>query len=290
MNRYPIYIVSKGRWKNPLTHKALCQMGLNHHVIVEQHELSEYQRHLDTRFATVIPLPNDFKEQYDPFDNLGFRKPLGPGPARNYAWHHSEFIAKRHWVMDDNLEGFYRLNRNQKFRVECDAPIRAMEDFTDRYSNVVISGPNYRHFVKKTDPVPPFVKNTRIYSCLLIDNMWPFEWRGRYNEDTDLCLRALKQGHCTIQFNAFLVEKITTQRMKGGNTDAFYADEGTGPKSEMLARMHPDVARVADKFGRIHHHVDYRPFKRNSLKKIDPDKTYPEIDEYGMKTYPVQNT
>ena len=57
---------------------------------------------------------------------------------------------------------------------------------------------------RKSADLPPFKANTRIYSCILIDNALPFRWRGRYNEDTDLSLRVLKAGLCTIQFNAFL--------------------------------------------------------------------------------------
>jgi hypothetical protein len=37
-NRYPIYIVSKGRWSNALTHKALKKMGVEHSMIVEEQE------------------------------------------------------------------------------------------------------------------------------------------------------------------------------------------------------------------------------------------------------------
>ena len=51
-----------------------------------------------------------------------------------------------------------------------------------------------------------------------------YGWRGRYNEDTDLSLRALKDGWCTVLFNAFLIGKVTTMRMKGGNTDNVYTD------------------------------------------------------------------
>jgi hypothetical protein len=125
------------------------------------------------------------------------------------------------------------------------------------------------------------VANTRIYSCLLIENAAPYRWRGRYNEDTDLSLRVLKDGLCTIQFNAFLCGKVTTQRMKGGNTKEFYQDEGTLPKSQMLADLHPDVAEVVWRFKRWHHHVDYRPFKKNALiRTVDvPDG----INDYGIR-------
>ena len=45
----------------------------------------------------------------------------------------------------------------------------------------------------------------------------------------------------------------------------FYDEEGTKNKSQMLADMHPDVARVVWKWNRWHHHVDYSPYKNNKL-------------------------
>jgi hypothetical protein len=104
--------------------------------------------------------------------------------------------------------------------------------------------------------------NTRIYSCNLIRNDVPFRWRGRYNEDTDLSLRLLKAGYCTVQFNAFLQGKLNTQSVKGGCNTDFYSREGTQPKSDMQVRLHPDVSRITFRFGRYHHFVDYRRFAR----------------------------
>jgi hypothetical protein len=112
-------------------------------------------------------------------------------------------------------------------------------------------------------------------------------WRGRYNEDTDLSLRVLKAGLCTIQFNAFLQEKATTQTMAGGNTEEFYSKEGTLPKSKMLEHLHPDVAKVVWKFNRWHHKVNYQPFKRNKLKLKDGLAIPSGVDNYGMKLVPL---
>ena len=151
-----------------------------------------------------------------------------------------------------------------------------------RYDNVAIAGPNYYSFCKANDGVPPFVKNTRIYSCLLIRNDIPYRWRGRYNEDKDICLRALKDGWATIQFNAFLQGKVTTQRMKGGNHQQFYSQDGTYLKSKMLEDMHPDVAKVVWRFNRWHHHVDYRPFKKNRLKRKRDIEIPQGVNNYGM--------
>jgi len=277
--RYPVYIVSKGRYKNGLTTKALDVMGVKHFIVCEEFEADLYREYTN---AEILVLPQEYLDSYDTCDDFGGEKSKGPGAARNFCIDHSAQF-KRHWVMDDNLDAFHYLNRNEKYEVECDGTLRAAEDFVDRYLNVPVAGFNYYSFCKKTDKVPPFICNTRIYSCLLIENGAGYRWRGRYNEDTDLSLRVLKDGLCTIQFNAFLCGKVTTQRMSGGNTKEFYDDEGTLPKSEMLAKLHPDVAKVVFKFGRWHHHVDYRPFKNNRLIFADENKVYSGVNSYGMR-------
>lgn len=264
---YPVYIVSKGRYTNGLTTKALNSMGVNHFIVVEENEKELYKKHTK---ADILVLPQSYLDNYDTCDNLGDKKSKGPGAARNFCIDHSKANGfKKHWVMDDNLDAFHYLNKNEKYEVETGATIKAAEDFVDRYSNVPVAGLNYYSFCKKTDKVPPFITNTRIYSCLLIDNNSGYRWRGRYNEDTDLSLRVLKDGLCTIQFNAFLCGKVTTQRMKGGNTKEFYAGEGTLPKSQMLEDLHPDCAKVVWKFNRWHHSVNYKIFNQKLIKKPD---------------------
>lgn len=70
--------------------------------------------------------------------------------------------------------------------------------------------------------------------------------------------------------------------MGGGNTEAFYEKEGTLPKSEMLAMLHPDVAKVVWKFDRFHHFVDYNSFKKNKLIKIVNTDNLQKVNNYGM--------
>jgi len=279
--KYPIYIVSKGRADSRLTSKALEYMQVPYYIIVEAQEYEEYAKVIAPH--KVLILPTQYQRDYEVCDELGDSKSKGPGPARNFAWEHSISLgASRHWVMDDNIASFQRLNRNLMVRVNSGTILKCAEDFVDRYENVYISGFNYDFFVQSKEVHPPFIRNTRIYSCLLIQNDIPYRWRGRYNEDTDLSLRVLKDGHCTIQFNAFIQEKAQTQTLKGGNTEEFYAKEGTLPKSQMLADLHPDCSKVVWKFNRWHHHVDYRRFKKNPLKK--KDIVIPQgINNYGMK-------
>jgi hypothetical protein len=116
----------------------------------------------------------------------------------------------------------------------------------------------------------------------LIKNDIPYRWRGRYNEDTDLSLRVLKDGWCTVLFNAFLAGKVTTMRMTGGNTDELYQDDGRKKMAEELVEQHPDVAKVVWKFNRWHHQVDYSSFKKNELIRKDNQTIPSGINNYGM--------
>lgn len=267
---FPLYIPTKGRADSRLTSKALTAMGVPHFLVAEPQEVEVYERASRGSLATVLQLDMSYKGRYETCDDLGLTKGTGAGAARNFIWDHS--IANGHawhWVMDDNIKAFYRLNHNLK--VSCLAPAfwRAMEDFVLRYENVAMAGPNYFMFALRKSAMPPFVTNTRIYSCNLIRNDVPFRWRGRYNEDTILSLDMLKAGWCTVQFNAFLQEKTTTQYLGGGNTAEFYAREGTAPKSIMLKRVHPDVTKLMMRFGREHHHVDYKRFKQPLRRRPD---------------------
>jgi hypothetical protein len=270
--RYPVYIISKGRWVSRLTSKALEEIHVPYRIVVEPQEAEQYAAVIDRSKILVLP-----------FSNLG----LGSIPARNWVWEHSTNEGhKRHWIIDDNIRGFYRFNRNLKVPVACGNIFRAMEDFTDRYHNVLMSGPNYFMFAPRKELHPPFTLNTRIYSCILLCNEIPFRWRGRYNEDTDLSLRILKDGNCTILFNAFLAEKAVTMTMKGGNTDELYkqTDEFDGrlEMAKSLQRQHPDVVTFVWKWRRWQHSVDYRPFQKNRLLRRKDIKIKEGVNNYGM--------
>lgn len=266
--RYPIYVISKGRWENRATVRSLEYMRVPYRVVIEPQEYEQYAAVIDPAKLLVLP-----------FSDLG----QGSIPARNWVWEHS--IAeghKRHWILDDNIDGFFRFNHNLKVPVSSGATFAAAEDFTDRFENVALSGMQYFKFVtRKAANIPPYSLNTRIYSCILINNSLPHRWRGRYNEDTDLSLRVLKDGWCTILFNAFLADKATTMTRKGGNTDELYQDDGRLKMAESLREQHSDVTKIVRKFGRWQHHVDYRPFANNELVPVSTEVPASPND-YGM--------
>ena len=282
--RYPIFIPSKGRAESRITMRILDSMGVPYRVIVEQSEFSAYASHIAP--AKLLVLDPAYQRDYDRCDDWGDALGPGSGPARNFAWDTAKSEgAFRHWVVDDNIFRFYRLHDNAKIQVDSGVFFQIMEDFVDRYTNVAMAGPNYEFFAPRRKVLPPFVANTRIYSCNLIQTDLPFRWRGRFNEDTDLSIRMLKAGLCTVLFNALLQKKARTLQTKGGNTDTIYIN-GTLAKSEMIARLHPDVAKVAWRFNRAHHHVDYSPFATNKLILKAGLKIPSAPVEYGMTLAP----
>jgi hypothetical protein len=157
-----------------------------------------------------------------------------------------------------------------------------MEDFAERYENLYISGMQYEMFAPRKKKHPPFILNTRVYSNMLIRTDIPYRNVTFYNDDTDLCLRILKDGHCTLQFCAFLADKIVTMQVKGGMTDYYEKTEKRKQFAVELQRAHPDVVRVVWKFNRWHHEVNYKPFRKNKLIKKAGVVIQDGPNNYGM--------
>lgn len=285
-SRYPICIPSKGRFDNQTTGKILDRMGADYRFFVEETEADRYIDAIGKDRVVVMP-----------FHDLG----QGSIPARNFIWEWAKKNGvKRHWTVDDNIKTFSRCDANRRLRVWGGGFFRAMEDFVDRYENVAMAGPHGQGFIQDRSPnLSPFILNSRVYSCILLDTSLPHRWRGRYNEDTDLSLRLLKDGFCTMLFCALLMDKKPTyiggdggksRAMHGGNTENVYnSGDFRRAFAESLRDQHPDVVDVVWRHGRWHHHVDYRPFKGNKpIMRVGLTPTVGD-KEYGMELRRLTN-
>ena len=279
-SKYPIYVISKNRAETMYTSRSLNDMGCEHTIAVEPQDVDAYNRafyEFGITTAKLLELP---------FSNHG----MGSGPARNACWEDSIARgAKRHWILDDNIQDFYRLHNNARYRIKSPVFFRVMEDFVDRYKNVRLAGPRYRFFCASDQKYPAFIKNTHIMSTILIDNSLDIRWRSKYNEDIDLSLRVLKGGDCTILFNAFLQGKCATQTVTGGNTEEVYQadkldyEDTTHEKTMVLYNLHPDVVRVVKRYGRWHHDVNYDRYQINKLQFVDDFEMPKGVNNYNMK-------
>jgi len=269
--KYPIYVISKGRFENCLTAKFLIKDEVPFHLVVEQQEYEEYKNRLGKEYIYTLP-----------FSNLG----LGSIPARNWVWQHSiKQGHSRHWIFDDNIREIYRRWHEKRIRCDSGYALKITETFIDRYENIAIAGLNYDMNIVSGKKLPPFRLNNHVYSCLLVKNDIPYRWRGRYNEDTDLCLQVLSGGLCTILMNIFSIDKVASMKMKGGNTDVLYKGDGRLKMARSLERMWPGVISVGRRYGRPQHIVKYTwrrfdtPLKRK--KEIDFN-ILPKINEFDI--------
>lgn len=257
INKYPIYIISKGRWEKRLTYKCLSKMNPkpNFKIVVETDEIQKY---LDNGV-----LEEDILE-FTPERKQEITKEGDGGsiPVRNFCKYHSiDNGYERHWILDDNIDKFYRFYENSRNVVESPVLFRSLEEYTDRYTDLKLTGYNYFSFCPEISKRRVCCqKNTRVYSCSLLSNDI-YDWRGTYNEDTDLSLRLLKDGLPLQYFNHFLCGKQTTKSCKGGNTDSIYQGDGLQKKLDSLIEQHPDVVKGTFKFKKVHHQVNYKPFK-----------------------------
>lgn len=262
--KYPIFIISKGRADTRMTSKALEKINVAYRIVIEPQEFNQYSAVIDKAKILVLP-----------FSNLG----QGSIPARNWVWDYSiKEGYNRHWILDDNISGFRGLENKKRICSVNGEPFAMIESFVDRFANVPMAGMQYTGFMVSESSTAkgaakmPITMNTRVYSCILLCNRTSgFRWRGRYNEDTDLSIRFLKAGYCTMLFNRWMCDKQATMTMKGGNTDELYKQnqdfDGRLEMAKHLYNQHPDVTKIYRRWGRWQHCVNFRKFKNNKLLK-----------------------
>ncbi len=271
MPRYPIYVPSKGRYEKNLTANFLIKDGVPFKLVIEKEEYDDYASKYGENRLLVLP-----------FSNQG-----SVIPARNWIkTHATEAGYERHWQLDDNMRDIKRFWKGRRVKCPAGVGLRATEDFADRYENVAIAGLNYEMFCVPVPGLPPFRLNVHVYSCSLILNSLPHKFRGRFNEDTDLCLQVLADGWCTVLINAFMVRKMITMQHSGGNTDALYKyQDGRLKMSRSLERLWPGVAKTTRRFNRPQHsiHSGWRKFDTPLKLKPGIDLSKMKPNEYGME-------
>lgn len=263
--RWPVYVLSKNRAALCLTARMLVRDGIPFRLCVEEPQADEYRVEFGDH-VEVVPFVDE-----------------GPIVVRNWIWEHARALgAERHWCLDDNIRAVQRWHDGHRNACDSFVAFREVEEFVDRYTNIGLAGMNYVMFASGTQP--PFLLNTRVYSCLLIRNDLPVRWRGSMNSDTDLSLQVLSLGECTVLFNAFLVEKITTMKMTGGNTERYQGDGRLAMARELESRW-PGVVEVKRRYNRPQHVVRFGPLGGFDTKLIRRDDI--DWDAIEARTVPM---
>lgn len=279
--RYPVYVLSKDRYQldRALTAKTLARDGVPFHLAVESHQVDDYRRLCDQIAvdpASVLDIG---------FRDLG----MGCSSVRNWITDHSRANGDaRQWQLDDNSRMFYRTYKARRIPCRAGLALRVIEDFSDRYENVGLAGPNYHMF--GMDTTKPFVSNCHVYSCTLVNNAIDCRWRGPYNEDTDMCLQVLAGGWCTVLVNAFLIDKMKSfaagpKRQTEGGMSELYANDGRLKMARSLERWWPGIVTTDRRFQRPQHrvHSEWRKFDTPLRLRPGVDlSALPPVDNYGM--------
>jgi len=269
--RFPVYVPTKGRYKNPLTIRFLMADGVPFKAVVEPQEEHLYAPVCGPENLLVLP-----------------HRDKGLAPTRNWIWEHAkEQGAEWFWMFDDNIDEIRRLWCGE--RISCDAgpAMRACEDFTLRYENMALTGMNYRTFARPTSPA--YRKNVHVYSNQLLRTALPHRFRLLYNDDTDLCLQLLTDGWCTALINVFMIDKRATMSTKGGNwTDETgpinYQGDGRLKMARVLEATWPGIVETKWRFGRPQHVVHWGRFKQEWRLRDDVDPaTLTGWNDYGLK-------
>lgn len=282
----PIYIPSKGRWNHNSTADSLLEMGFtDFHIIVEESEYVKYAEKYDERLLLI--LPQRVIDEFEGESTLD-KATMGHGspPARNWAWEHSMANGHtHHMIIDDNCAGFVRpAPGNWRISVKTPTMFKIWEDahISAESKGIRLSALHYRFFFAGKRAF--YLINNRVYSIIMVTNsLWDegVRWRVSRNEDTVLSLDVMTLGYKTVLFNMFLANKAATLLVPGGNTANVYGKYGgTEYKSQVLFNEYPDIVQLTEKWGRPHHHIDYKRHFGSGYKQVV--NLNPEDPEYGL--------
>jgi hypothetical protein len=269
--KYPVYIPSKGRAANMLTCRVFDRGNVPYRIVVEPSQVEHYAPKYE---HCLLVLPEDGK---------------GLVYSRNWIKRHATAEGHaRHWQFDDDIKFMTRMYNGHRLPIAASAALALAETFVDRYENVALASLNSEFFIPSTYgtkriSVPPFYLNARCYTCFLVLNSLPNEWRRRYNEDTDMTLQVLADGWCTVLFNAFMISTPETMTDKGGQT-SIYVSDGRLKMARQLESMWPGTVSVIRRHGRPQHMIrhDWKHFDTPLKRK--PGLEIPDgPDEHGMR-------
>lgn len=261
--RYPVFIPTRGRVSNQLSARMFDRDDVFFRLVVEKQEAETHVANWGSDRVLVLPESNR---------GLVF--------SRNWI---KDFATSeghaRHWQFDDDVRGMRRLHLGLRLPCSSAVALALTEDFVDRYENVALASFNSQFFIVATAGCadlkwPPFYLNHRCYTDFLISNSLPNRWRGRYNEDTDMTLQVLSDGHCTILVNAFLIDTPATLTAKGGQMSSpagSYQGDGRLRMARELERRWPYVVSTKRRFQRPQHFVRDNWNRFDTPLRLRPD-------------------
>jgi hypothetical protein len=225
--RYAIYIPTKGRASIAQTPKILQEENIEFYLVTEPQDYQEYK---DIYGDKVLVMEKN---------NAGMTY------VRNWCKEHA--ISKGevfHWQLDDNIKHFKIRKDNKNIKFSARNILSYTEHFMSLYDNIDIIG--LSHTLYAFAKAKSVDINKQVYSAVLVKNN-ELRWREDCIEDTDYSLQALWSGECTFLMNRLLIDKETSCKMPGGNTEISHAGDGRLRRSKKLQEFWPGYFKIYKK-------------------------------------------
>lgn len=292
--KFPIGILSYGRYNDNFTSKYLVKCGIRHTIFVEP---CEYYLYINNYFNNLEPEKQELVEIRNVGEDFHTRN-LGGTPVRNYIldYYYVKGFA-RCWILDDNIKCYYRYNRGCKTEIYSGSIFSSIEKYIEIYENVGVCSHNFSPFITTGRSRPVIVLNEKQYSSLLLLTDKQYRFRHKYNEDVLISVEYIISGKLNFCFNHILYNKNTSGTDKGGNTDTIYSN-GYEEKydylyNELKKMYNSNILKIKCEFDKFisnkplkgkdkHHNINYKGIvvddRTTFVKKINPNYPQNELD------------
>lgn len=207
-SNYPIFIPSKGRYNNNLTANLFNKYNIDYKLVVEDCEFNQYK--------DIYGKEKIIKLDDSNYGHVAY--------VRNYIKKYATTRGfKRCWQIDDDIKGVMKRTKDGMIEVNPLEAIKCVEQITDKFSNIGISGLSSNVFGKLSKN--HIELNKSVYSFWLLNLKLNFMFKPNTMEDIDYNLRCLVNSYCTLRFTNYLFKWTKTESQKGGNTE-HYAGKG----------------------------------------------------------------
>lgn len=219
---YPINVLSYGRYEKLKTCKYLVKSKINFYLWIEPCEYDLYIEHInrifnneEQKYITVMKSEYD----YHLYNN-------GGTPMRNNILNYwNEKKIKRAWLLDDNINVYYRIHNGCKNKIYSSLVFKSVENYIENIEEYVgICSHNIGALVRQGYPRPVITEDTKHYSSLLLLTDNKFRFKHKYNEDIFISIDYLNSGLLNFCFTNNVFDKNTSGKDKGGNTNTIYKD------------------------------------------------------------------
>ena len=229
--KYTVYIPSKGR------HVASAASGSTA-MLMEEHGITNYK---------IVVEPQDYEEYAKNFAPEKLvqlpENDQGIAYARTFIKEYSLTNGEKFsWQMDDDMRWFAIRMTNKNERCKPYTAMGIIEETTDMFSNIGISGITSVAFA--------FSKKNRLnlnkmaYGVVLINNETEHKWRDGVSEDLDYSLQLLEDKYVSLSFNHICFITPSTGANAGGNQLNLFKDDNRKKMFEKTVETWPNRLKV----------------------------------------------